>query len=720
VELILPPGYDYPGRDETADMGRGVIVNESGLPDQAVYEGVQTYFEEHASVLGVSGATQFGMYANTTGSILARGRFQTPRNITEEIILARDLAERDDDIASTMGAMLACAFGDGMQNNHEDEVTIALFNEIAKAANLDGTFEEIYREFLIAGQFTTATMFQSKEVTYKPVDADRARTRTIRAPRIGVIPAENVLPIGNDMFGTAPLYYRPRTGAQEEWLREFFSPSTSPGRKAEMRRQDPVLTTMLVEERQLSDPALRVNSLYEADNPNPASGEWVYRLNPTIVARTTMPKGAWPQPRPLMTRNFPLLEAKRLLNLMDYALLEGGANFLVVAKKGTDQRPALPPEVANLHDVIKRAARSGVIIGDHRLSIEIITPDLTELLNESKRGLIARKLSKALMRLPDYGSDSGSSGQGVLADTEVITRVIASDRRKIKRHIENNVYDEAANRNDPIAGPASIWFPKIMLQGSQWFTDFVLKLRDRGDISRKTAIEAGGFAFEAEVQQRKREKSSGVDRALTPAAVPFTNPGAGPQDNNAGRPRGTSPNNGAPNAQRRPGGGGGTTRTIARNSGETVTSMYDEELGAYYGGEITVAILDEYADAAQFGRVTRSERDAIARIEGGEQATFQEGPLTVVPVNCAYEVGDLRALRLAEGLGLLVGRRPDDNAVVARAVVGRSTEFDELAMENLVTKWGFTPPEPEQLQLMPVVDEPGGKVIGHTLARVEA
>jgi hypothetical protein len=70
-------------------------------------------------------------------------------------------------------------------------------------------------------------------------------------------------------------------------------------------------------------------------------GTRAYRLNPRMAHRTTAPYDA-DAPRPLLTADFALLEAKRLLNLMDYALLQGGMNFIVVAKKGTDERPALP------------------------------------------------------------------------------------------------------------------------------------------------------------------------------------------------------------------------------------------------------------------------------------------------------------------------------------------------------------------------------------------
>lgn len=51
-ELILPPGVDLspPG----GWLERGVVVNETDLPDPAVREGVTTYLEENASVLDVS------------------------------------------------------------------------------------------------------------------------------------------------------------------------------------------------------------------------------------------------------------------------------------------------------------------------------------------------------------------------------------------------------------------------------------------------------------------------------------------------------------------------------------------------------------------------------------------------------------------------------------------------------------------------------------------
>jgi hypothetical protein len=692
--VVLPPGVEYARshRDlETLPPGRGTIVNETDLPDELVGHAVGTYIEEHASMLGVSAGNTFQNYANNTGSLLARSNYRAPTSTIGEIVLARDLAERDDDIAAAMGAMLAIAFGEGMQHVHKDEVVLALFDEVAKHTNLDGAFKELYREWLIAGSLTTVHLFTRESFQFQPEGADRNRTRGLVAPLIGVLPAEQIRVTGNDLFGTGTLAYKPALGAQERWLEEFFAIDTSPGRKAEMRREDPVLAALLVEELPVKD---NDPSAFSIEDEDPAIGNKLYRLNPRMVLRSSMPKGAWRYPRPPLTADFALIEAKRLLNLMDYALLQGGSNFLVVAKKGTDQRPAVGNEVENLRDVVRRASRSGVIVGDHRLSIEIITPDLQALLNTEKRTLVGRKLANRLLRVPeDY-----DQAEATKLRVELIQRVITSDRLDLKRHVEL-IYEEVVKRNPGLTDAARLWFPKIMLSGGQWFTDYVLKMRDRGDISRHTAVAAGGFNYDAEVQARKREKPD--DRIMAPAAVPFSSPNAGPQDNGPGRPTGAGPGNGrntpaSPPARVRP------RQVIQRNAGETVTARYEEEVGSYRIGELTYAILEEYADTKTIGRLTAFERSALEAIATGDYAMRSEGPLTIVPVNGAYdELANVRAVRLATGVSMLVGER-DDDALVARALCFRTPEFDPLKAQETAILWGFGT---EALETEPAPDD---------------
>jgi hypothetical protein len=672
-ELILPAGVEYARDTEPVERGGGVLIdNRTELPDTTVQDALVDYFVENASVLGAN-PTTFQTYASQ-GSLLARTKFTTPANVYDEIKLSRDLADRDDDVRATVGQMIATAFADGMENQHPEQDTVRLFNGLARHMNLDGVFKRMYREYLIAQQVTTVSLFQRRQ----QVDVgDEGDTEEMVAPLVGILPAERIRTIGSDMFGNAELAYVPEPRL-EAWLSAYFDGTTSPARKAELRRQDPVSAVLFT----------GVIELEDSDREDFTSfGTRAYRLNPRMAHRMTAAHDG-NHPRPLMTANFALLEAKRLLNLMDYALLQGGLNFIVVAKKGDKDRPAMQPEIDNLERTIRRATRTGVIVGDHRLSFEIITPDLKELLNPAKRQLVGRKLAMTLLRISEQGTES-PAGEGMRAEIEFISRVITSDRQDLRRHVENYVYDECFQRNRSLtSGVPRIWFPKIVLQGSQYFVDYVLKLRDRGDIPRKSAVEAAGFDWEAGVEQRKRELEDDIDETMAPAAVPFSSPDMGPQDNNNGRPVGTSPDNGRPGA--RPGPGRDNARpqrTITRNAGETVRAMLDvDEAGEEVTvrvGERTWAILGEYEDRT-VGRVTPLEREGLAA-----RRPVTTGPLSIVPVNPGLRADEITAVRLAPGLSMLLGERRRDGALFAKALCFRAPEFDALDAEELALRWGF-------------------------------
>src|SRR5487761_9942 len=290
-DLILPPGVEYGARPEPfppAPPGVGMIVNESDLPDEVVMD----YFVENASLVGLSPTNGLQMYGGQgAGSMMTRPKWRPPGTIIEEIIVCRELADRDDDVGATIGKMTALAVGEGMQHANRDEVSVAMFDEIAKKGRILQRFKEMYREWLISYQVTPAVVWEQKPISFVPMGADRQRSRTVAVPRVAILPSEQIRVLGNDIFGGAALAYRPFSGRQEVWLQEYFSVDTSPARKAEMGRQDPVLTTLLTEQipyEDPSDPVWVYSDLYD-----PVIGQYVYKLNPNLVHRTTGPKGQW-------------------------------------------------------------------------------------------------------------------------------------------------------------------------------------------------------------------------------------------------------------------------------------------------------------------------------------------------------------------------------------------------------------------------------------------
>jgi hypothetical protein len=670
--LVGPNGDMLPEIGYGSDA-RAIIVNDSDLPDGVVEDAVFDHFVENASLAGVQ-PSSFQTYVSNSGSMLARSKFTTPTSVIGEIKLARDLAERDDDVAAVIGSMLAIAFSEGMDNFHEDEATVAVFNKACEEAGMDHVLEEFYREWLISGQLNSATLFTRQQVEYMPAGTDRQISNSIALPLIGVLPAERIRVLGNDLFGTGELAYDP-TGEPklQEWLEAYFSPNLTPSRKAALGKEDRVSANLFVARR-------------EVEHNEGDTGRFhgsLYMLNPRLVQRSTMPKGSWRYPRPPLTRDFALLEAKRLLNIMDFALLQGGSNFIVVAKKGSDQKPATKPEINNLTRMVRMASRSGVIVGDHRLSFDIITPELKELLNPQKRRLIGRKLAMALMRTPEQGTEEPGT-EGAKLETETYGRVVSLDRRSLQRHIENKIYPEVVRRNPAVLKDrAKLWFPKIVLTNGQYFNDFVLKMRDRGDIPRSWATKVAGFPWEAGVQERKREIERGDDEIMVPAAVPFSSPQMGPQDNPGGRPSGSA--DGMPPDNMRP------TRRIAQNPGETIRAFYEDELARVVRiGEITYAILEQHPDY-QMGRLNSDERAAVGRPEA-----TQVGAALYVPVNPGYETANEKIVRLREGLSMIVGQVRGTQATVAKVLCFREPEFQGLEAEDAAIRWGFGPIEVER------------------------
>lgn len=652
-----------------------IIDNRTALPDHVVQEAVMAHWVETAG-LQFGYPSSFQLYAtHPSGSMLNRSPFTTPSTVIDEIKLARSIVDTDDDVASVIGQMIHTAYRDGMQNLHPDENTRVLFNEIAKRMDLDHALKEMYREYLIASQVVTVQLFSRARLNFTPDGTEDKVQAQVSCPMLGVLPSENIRVTSLDIFGTGDLAYATSDYQLTTWLDEFFADSTTPARKAAMQREQPVLASLFT-------------GVADVDwqDPDPlTSGMKLYKLNPRMAHRTTMAKGASPYPRPRITANFALLEAKRLLNIMDYSLLQGGTNYIVVAKQGSDQLPGKQPEIDNLMEQVRTAARTGVLVGDHRIDIEIITPDLKELLNPTKRTLVGRKMAMMLCQIPEQATgDPGA--EGMKAELTYMGNTITADRNDVRRHVERYTYDEVVNRNPSTfsKGAPSLWHRPIILSGIKDFFDQVVKARDRGDIPRRWAVEVLGYDYDAAVALRKDELESGDDEIMIPAAVPFNGPAG--QDGGDGRPPGASSNNGRPGGQGEPVDPAQSQRKrrLRRAAGEPTKAYWHQESASVMRvGELTEAILSEYPEHS-VGRLTDIERVAVETNE-----PYQQGPVAVIPVNVGYETTQVRVIRLADGLSMVVGQRKSDNAVVARALCFREPHFTVEDAEERAVRWGF-------------------------------
>lgn len=507
-----------------------VIANQSGLPDDQVRAAIDDQWsvigERFVELSSFNSSSQGGYNSRQMKpqGLFVRSDYIMPTNPIEEIELALRLFEEDDDIANTIGMMSAVGFN-GMKNIHSDEQTVDFFNAIAYEVNLDMRLRELYESLLSAASAYMLTVYHRTTIPNGKTGPDP----TVVVPAITFLNPLSIRIVSGSDFGITPL-------AQEvddttnSMMMKLHNPRTSAAEKNQIRKENPLAAALYIAPYRPT-----VQQMQEDSTLAGVNNAWI--LNPNMVKRYTLMSNSSQSkyPQVLLRRAFGLAEAKRLLNLMDWSLLSGAINFLIVVRKGSDKHPAHPLEIQNLQGVVKAAARSGVMVGDHRLQVDIVMPNMEVLLDDSKRSLLGRKISKSIMRLPDI--EFGRVEGGGTPEGEIVSNVIMSDRLLIKRMIERNLYSEIAARNPKIftKGWPKMWFPPVTITGHKFFNEQVLKLRDRGDISRSTAVETAGFDPQAEMANREREKADGFDDVMTAENVPST--GANPL--NTGRPSNT-------------------------------------------------------------------------------------------------------------------------------------------------------------------------------------
>src|SRR5213075_213273 len=101
----------------------------------------------------------------------------------------------------------------------------------------------------------------------------------------------------------------------------------------------------------------------------------LFLLNPAMVYRFTVTKLDYQRfADPRLESVFELLDLKSQLRQMDRAFAIGGTQWILLITKGTDDKPALPDELRQLQAQAYNMTSIPVIVADHRLKIEIITP----------------------------------------------------------------------------------------------------------------------------------------------------------------------------------------------------------------------------------------------------------------------------------------------------------------------------------------------------------
>lgn len=568
-------GADDPFVDGSADRMGDIntptfhYINESGLPEEIVLASLREN-REIASIVekwsqSLAGAPQESL------DVFNRNKWQNAQHFHAVMSQAAWAVENDDILSTLADVIEGLAFGkcrfemfdadqEDMWNQWAGEVNLddqlrVMFRELFKVSQvyvglwwerriykvrdtpiqevIDETkrkddqkeFEQTKKEHLIAGVPVPAGLDPSTGEDDQPRGGNRSRKKkfAVEVPTaMTIFDPTKVLPVGTLMFGRERFAYVAERG-EDEAFSQVMSGELADGTVLQLIERKYVPTPQ--DEAVCAELGVDKNRL------------WLFRED--AVFRHTLTRAQYERHAPVRLKGvLPILEMKQNLRASDRASLIGNTNFIVVITKGTDKIPAKPAEITNLQEQARVIARLPVLVGDHRLKVDIIAPPIDNTLQESRwQVLDSRLVHKALQTFMPI-VQGGNSSSGVSEMSRVVGKGIESRRHMLVRALERSVFRKIVERNQDLNEEPDLAFtPKrVVLDFSAEVMNAILKVRDRGDISRETMLEELDYDQDTELLRRAAEKH-GADQVFS-SGVPFSSPQTNPFGD-AGRPTGT-------------------------------------------------------------------------------------------------------------------------------------------------------------------------------------
>jgi len=523
-------------------------INASGLPDEQVLPNVR----EVAYTLSRWVTEQRAVRG--TVSLFDRRGYVVSDNPFAQMLVARKAIAEDDIVSGTAEVTEGLIF-QGVKMECEDPDDADVFNQIARDINLDAVIRSAYREMFTYSQAVFASWWGWKDYTVRgytappkqklvpaktagpdgqetvaigqfeperdpennqPIDRPRKGNKRRKKyhvwvpTRISILDSSKVIPVGNSLWGLDRLAWHATKEEMEMWDGLYMGTVS-----------DATMTTLILgkytpgkdEEKELMALGVDPTKLLE--------------LNPDYVWRHTATRSAyekWPQNR--MKSVFRLLDLKQQLMDSDRANLVGAANYIILVKKGSEKEPAKQEELTNLKEGMSIVARMPVIISDHRLEIEIITPKLDLTLSAEKYDTIDRRIISRLLGALTIAS-SGQRNETTVTIGRMVARLLESKRHMIKRTLEEKVIratvDHPLNKDKFEEEPNLAYTPRnVQLDSDAQIVQAVLALSAKKDLSRESTLEY--FGFDQAVEAQRKEFEAEVFDPIFQTAVPFDSP----------------------------------------------------------------------------------------------------------------------------------------------------------------------------------------------------
>lgn len=500
------------GVDEVGELRPTIsYINEAGVPEMVAEEVLQ-----HADIASsIEKWMRTVSHVNSSPNrrswdVFNRDDYSQPKN-TFEIMAQCSMAVEEDDILGTLAETIEGLTFSKMGFEHYDEDEQDIWNQWAETVDLDSRTREIFRELFKVSQCYIGLWWDERVYTvrtkpHKVHDKGRGNHKRrkqfplVVPTAITVFDPTKIVPVGMLMFGQEQFAYLADEDEDEAFERIIV----------EGGEPDTVVQRMLVgryepaskrEQTELGDLGIDIQRLW--------------RFRPGACFRHTLTRAQYERFAKVRLKSIlPILELKHHLRMSDRAALIGSTNFIVVIKKGTDKLPARQAEIENLQEQARVVARLPILVGDHRLSVEIVTPALDNTLIESRYQMLdARLVFKALQSFHPQ-TQGGNSGSHIKDISRIVARGLENRRHQMIRAMEREIFSKIVEMNSGLLDgkPHLAFMPRrITLEFNSDIVKAVMEIRDRGDMSRETMLEELDYDQETELLRRIREAGSADD-----------------------------------------------------------------------------------------------------------------------------------------------------------------------------------------------------------------
>lgn len=501
-------------------------INEAGVPEQ-VAEEVLAHADVAASIerwmRSVSHVNP--SRRGRSWDVFNRSDYAQPTH-TFQLMAQCSLAVEEDDVLSTLADTVESLSVSKMRFEADDEDEQDVWNQWARDLDLDSRFREMLRELFKISQCYVGLWWEERVYTVrtKPDPTERPqgpgnRKRKKQFPLLiptamTIFDPTKVIPVGMLMFNQERFAYI----ADEEEDKAFQAVATGEVGDLVVQRllAGRYQPQSLKERQDLEALGLDLRRL------------WLFR--PGACFRHTLTRAQYERFAKLRLKPIlPILELKHHLRSSDRSALIGSTNFIVVIRKGTDKFPAKQAEIENLKEQSRLVARMPILVGDHRLNVEIVTPALDNTLIESRyQTLDSRLVFKALQSFHPQ-TQGGSSGSQIKDLSRIVARGLESRRHQLMRTLQAEVLRRVVEVNEGVLTetPTLAFMPRrISLDFNADIVKAVMEVRDRGDMSRETMLEELDYDQDTELLRRVREaeRADKVFQTHVPHDSPEGNP----------------------------------------------------------------------------------------------------------------------------------------------------------------------------------------------------